>query len=126
MEKKQKQEHYTRHEIKADYESFRQGGMKDRKKAKDIQHKLNWFLGEDNPDVPTSLKYFPYEKHEYMPEDSTWGQKSNFRYKKFLDLDAAISQDSVFQELIKGQKEFYRNFPFTTAKDTAHWEKYKK
>lgn len=123
-----KEESYSRHEIKANYADFRQGGMKDRKMAHKLQHQLNWFLGEDNDNVNPMVrtKFFPYLKDEYMPEDSTWGKKSEFRYKRFLDMDKAISQDSIFQELIKGQKEFYRNNPFTTKKDTAHWKKYEK
>ena len=63
MAQKKQQEQYSRHQIKAKYEKFRQGGMEDRKTAGELQHEINWYLGEDNEEIPPEIRkdFFPYE-----------------------------------------------------------------
>ena len=107
QETKKKEPYYKgqRHDIAKDVKNL---GYDDNKKVKDIQKKLNLYMSTDNPKAMKFFKlgFMPVEDKDSLKVDGIRGPRTNFRIKKFLELNEALTSDSVFNKLNESRKEY--------------------
>ena len=107
MEPKKVQENtdYNRHSLKKDIHSM---DIKSNKSVKGIQKRLNKFLSTENPNAMRHFKlgYHPYEDKDSLKVDGMYGSQTKLRIKKFLDLNEALTTDSVFSKLKEDRLEY--------------------
>ena len=115
--KEEKKEPYyegQRHDI---YKQIKTLGYDDNKKVESVQKSLNTYMSVNNP---KAMKFFklgvmPYEDKDSLKVDGIRGSSTELRIKKFLDLNEALTSDSVFNKLNESRKEY------ETAKD-KYWK----
>ena len=92
---------YTRHDISRTIRNLK---IDDKESVKLLQTQLNQFLG--------------YPDEGNLKVDGVFGPNTKARTQEFLRVDEKVRQDSVFDAVAKDRLNFYRNWEFTTPKDT--------
>ena len=90
---KPEKEVLSRHGVRAHADSI---DYKKNKDIKELQKNLNEYLGPEGVNA--------YDKKDSLKVDGIYGPRTQFRLKRFRDLDEHITQDSVFNA-IKNQRE---------------------
>ena len=101
----------NRHKIKAFIDNMDYGSNKD---VKQLQKHLNFYQGPDNPNRGPGY----YEKDNLLKLDGMYGEKTKGRRNLFLQQYEKATQDSVFDAVDKKRLDFYRNWQWTSPKDT--------
>ena len=103
--KKAAEENYNRHSLRKEINEMDNTSNKD---VERIQKRINKFMGTENPDAMKHFKlgFHPYEDKDSLKVDGMYGNFTKFRIKRFLDLDEALTADSVFNK-VKDERDTY-------------------